>query len=208
MKKLIFALFAVLFASTSLFAQTTEEILTRMDQETDRFEKEGVSMVMEMKIPLLGTSSSTMYVLGDKYKAVLNVKGNLIISWSDGITVWDYDSSKNELTIDHAKPSEDSQAESNMKMLDGVTDGYDVKLKKETDDAWFFICKKSKNNPRKDDPKKMDLVISKSTFLPISTSVSEKGVKVTMRDFSIGVTEEEVAFDPEKYKNAKIVDKR
>ena len=95
-----------------------------------------------------------------------------------------------------------------MKMLDGVTDGYDVKLKKETDEAWYFVCTKSKTNPRKDDPKKMDLVISKSTYLPISTSVSEKGIRFTMRDFAIGVSEEEVTFNPDEYKDATIIDKR
>lgn len=36
----------------------------------------------------------------------------------------------------------------------------------------------------------------------------KEGVRVTMRDFAIGVTEEEVRFDPSKYPNAKIVDKR
>ena len=87
-------------------------------------------------------------------------------------------------------------------------EGYDVKLKKETADAWYFVCNKSKTNTVKDDPKKMDLVVSKTTYLPISTSVKEKGVTVTMRDFAVGVTEEQVTFDPAKYANAKIIDKR
>ena len=95
MKKLLFALFAVLFASASLFAQTTEEILARMDRETERFDQEGVSFVMELKIPLLGTVPSAVYMRGDKYKAVVNVKENASVSWSDGITEWDYNSSKN-----------------------------------------------------------------------------------------------------------------
>ena len=54
----------------------------------------------------------------------------------------------------------------------------------------------------------MDLVVSKATYLPISHSVKEKGVTVTMRDFAIGVSEEQVTFDPAKYANAKIIDKR
>ena len=55
-------------------------------------------------------------------------------------------------------------------MLDSVKEGYDVKLKKETDQAWEFVCTKSKTNTKKDDPKKINLVISKTTYLPIRVS--------------------------------------
>lgn len=76
----------------------------------------------------------------------------------------------------------------NVKALRNVTEGYDVKLKKETAEAWYFVCTKSKDNTNKDDPKKMDLVVSKATYLPISTTVKEKGVTVTMRDYAIALT--------------------
>ena len=208
MKRTIITLFAALFAATALWAQTPEEILARMDQEVARFEKEGVNMIMDIKLPLLGTYSTDMHILGDMYKVTLRVKDKMSITWSDGITTWDYDSSDNELTITPAKPKEETDAQSNMKMLDSVTEGYDVKLKKETAEAWEFVCTRSKTNPNKDDPKKMNLVISKTTYLPISVSASEKGVRITMRDFTIGVTEEQIRFDPSKYQNAKIVDKR
>ena len=208
MKRTIITLLAALLAATALWAQTPEEILARMDQEVARFEKEGVNMIMDIKLPLLGTYSTDMHILGDMYKATLRVKDETSITWSDGITTWDYDSSDNELTITPAKPKEETDAQSNMKMLDSVTEGYDVKMKKETAEAWEFVCTRSKTNPNKDDPKKMNLVISKTTYLPVSVSASEKGVRITMRDFAIGVTEEQVRFDPSKYQNAKIVDKR
>lgn len=208
MKRTIITLFAALLAATALWAQTPEEILARMDQEVARFDKEGVNMIMDIKFPLLGTYSTDMHILGDMYKATLRVKDEMFITWSDGITTWDYDSSDNELTISPAKPEEETDAQSNMEMLDSITEGYDVKLKKETAEAWEFVCTRSKTNPNKDDPKKMNLVISKTTYLPISVSASEKGVRITMRDFAIGVTEEQVRFDPSKYQNAKIVDKR
>lgn len=208
MKRTIITLFAALLAATALWAQTPEEILARMDQEVTRFDKEGVNMIMDIKFPLLGTYSTDMHILGDMYKATLRVKDEMFITWSDGITTWDYDSSDNELTISPAKPEEETDAQSNMEMLDSITEGYDVKLKKETAEAWEFVCTRSKTNPNKDDPKKMNLVISKTTYLPISVSASEKGVRITMRDFAIGVTEEQVRFDPSKYQNAKIVDKR
>lgn len=208
MKKVLFSLFAMLLAASALLAQTQEEILAKMNQECDRFETEGFSVVMDMKLPILGTFSTQMYTLGDKFKGVVNAKGETSIMWSDSITDWDYDVSKNELTITNAKPSEDTEADDNVKVLKNVTEGYDVKLKKETADAWYFVCTKSKDNTNKDDPKKMDLVVSKATYLPVSTTIKEKGVTVTMRDFAVGVTEEQVTFDPAKYAKAKIIDKR
>ena len=208
MIKRLISIFAALFAAIALFAQTPEEIIARMNQETDRFDKEGVSMVMDMKIPLLGTFSTKMYTLGDKYKGVLDVKGNVTQIWSDNVTTWSYDEAKNELTITNASPSEDNKAESNVQTLNGITDGYDVNLKKETDEAWYFVCTKNKANTKKDDPKKMDLVVSKSTYLPLSTSIKEKGVTVTLRDFSLGIKEEDVTFDPSMYANAVVIDKR
>lgn len=208
MKKVLLSLFTVLLAASALFAQTPEEILARMDEETKRFEQEGVYMVMEFKIPILGSFASNIYMLGNKYKAVTDVRGDITIDWSDDITDWEYDSSKNQITIKNAKPSEQSRAESNMQTLSGVTDGYDVKLKKEDAQAWYFRCTKLKTNTKKDDPKSMDLVISKSTYLPISHKASMKGVTVTLRDFAIGVKEEDVTFNAADYPNVSIVDER
>ena len=205
MKKAIISILAALLTATALFAQTPEEVIARMDQETARFDTEGFSMVMEMKIPLLGTFPTQMNTLGKKYKAIIEIKGEKAITWSDGVTDWDYDASKNELTITNATSSD---AEDSMASLSGITDGYDVKFKKETADAWHILCTKSKTNTNKDDPKKMDLVVSKATYLPISHSVTMKGVTVTLRDFVLGVTEEQVTFDPSQYPDAKIIDKR
>lgn len=209
MRRIFSCLLAGMLATSALFAQTPEEIIAKMNEATSRFDSEGFSMVMDIKIPLLGTFSSKMYTLGDKYKAILEVKGKKVITWSDGITDWDYDEPNNEITITRADPSgSDTGAEGSLSALDGITDGYDVKLKKETADAWYFHCTKSKTNPKKDDPKAMDLVVSKTTYLPISTSISEKGVKVTLHDFVVGVTEKEVTFNLSDFPKAKITDKR
>lgn len=207
MKKII-TLFAALLAAAALFAQTPDEIIARMDQETDRFGPEGFSMYFELKIPILGTAGTTVTMLGDKYKMVTDVKGNSLMHWTDGQSEWEYDSEKKEVVITTAKPSEESQAENNVKMLKGVTDGYDVKIKKETDEAWYLVCTKSRTNPNKDDPKKMELTISKSTYLPISVKSSLKGVTLTMRDFAIGATEADVTFNPADFPDVQIIDKR
>lgn len=207
MKK-FFCILTAMFAATALFAQTTEEILARMDEQTERFTPEGFSMIMEIKLPILGTMGTTVYILGDKYKLYSEVKGDVLMYWSDKVTEWEYDASKNEITITNAKPSEESQAESNVKMLKGVTDGYDVRLRSETDEVWNFRCTKSKTNKDKDDPRTMDLVVAKGSYMPVSLKSTLKGVTVTLRNFAVGITEEEVTFDASKFSNAKIIDKR
>ena len=209
MKKILISLLSVLLlTAASVWAQTPQEIIARMDQEKSRVDKEGFSMVMEMKLPLLGTFSTKVFSLGDKYKMLATVKDKQAVNWSDGVTDWEYDASKNEITVKNAKPHEKTQAEDNAGVLDSVTEGYDVKLTKETDKAWYFYCKKSKTNKNKDDPKAIDLVVSKATYLPISTSVKEKGITITLRDFSVGVSDEEVTFNPADYPDAKIIDQR
>ena len=198
---------AALFAATALSAQTAEEIIARMDQETERFPAEGSFFVMEIKMPIVGTVATDVYILGDKYKMDADIKGNRVLHWSDGVTEWDYDTSKREIVITNAKPSS-SQAENNMKILKSAAEGYDVKLTKETDEAWYIRCTKSKTNTVKDDPKKMEIVISKETYLPITTKAGTGLVTVSMNNMRVGVTEEEVTFHPEDYPGVRIVDQR
>lgn len=208
MKKVFLFLLASLMAATALLAQTPEEIIARMDRETDRFEAEGFSMVMEIKVSLLGSIATTVYSNGDKYKMTMVKDGTQFINWSDGMTSWEYDSGKNTITIENAKPGETSDAEDNAKMLDSVTKGYDVKLRKETAKTWEFRCNKSKDNTVKDDPKTMGLVVAKDTYLPVSLKAGKGIVSVILRDFALNVTEKDVTFDPSQYPNAKIIDKR
>lgn len=68
--------------------------------------------------------------------------------------------------------------------------------------------KKAKTNTNKDDPKKIQLAVSKDTYLPIYHRCKEKGITVSLENFAIGVSEEEVTFDPAKYPDAKIIDER
>ena len=208
MKRFFTLLLTALLAATALSAQTPEEIIARMDRETDRFDAEGFSMVMEIRLPILGTFATTVYTRGDKYKMVTTVKDETVINWSDGVTDWQYEPSKNEVTIEPRKAGTTSDAESNKKMIDSVTQGYDVRLKGQTDEVWQFRCTKSRDNTDKDDPKNMDLVVSKSTYLPVSIKASMHGVTVTLRDFGVGIDEKDITFDPAQYPGAKITDKR
>ena len=209
MKKLI-AIISFIALATTAMAQTAEEIITRMEAEMSKHdESEGTAMTMDMKIIFVGTISSRNYVLGDKMRIeAINDDGKNFVTWSDGKTEWVYDSEKNEIEIKNAKPKEKSETKGDTKLFQDITDGYEVKIDKETATEWHIRCKRSKSNPDKDAPKRMDLVVAKGTYWPVSLSTSVTAATVTMRDFSFGVTEEQVTFNPNEFPNATIVDKR
>ena len=208
MKKLLAIISFIALAATAM-AQTAEEIVSRMNAEISKHnESEGVAITMDMKIILVGTISSRSYVLGDKMRIEANKDGKDFVTWSDGKTEWSYDSETNEIEITNAKPREKSDKDSNTKMFNGITDGYDVRIDKETASEWHIRCKRSKSNPDKDAPKRMDLVVAKGTYWPVSLSTSVTAASVTMRDLSFGVTEKQVTFNEKDYPGVKIVDKR
>lgn len=208
MKKLI-AIISFIALATTAMAQTAEEIVSRMNAEISKHnESEGFAITMDMKIILVGTISSRSYILGDKMRIEANKDGKDFVTWSDGKTEWSYDSETNEIEIKNAKPKEKSDKDSNTKMFKDVTEGYDVRIDKETATEWHIRCKRSKSNPDKDAPKRMDLVVAKETYWPVSLTTSVTAASVTMRDISFGVTESQVTFNEKDYPGVKIVDKR
>lgn len=207
MKKL-FAFISALALAVASFAQTPEEIVDRMGEAMDKLENTGLRMTMDIKIPILGTMSTVAWSLGDKMRMEAEAMGKKIITWMDNDTEWTYTADDNTVTIKNRDAKKPSSEQENMKMLDSVTEGYDVFLKKETDQAWYLQCKKNKSNTKKDDPKTMDLVIAKGTYHPISLSARVSGITVTMRDLGFNVTENEVTFNKADYPGAKIVDQR
>lgn len=205
MKK-VFCFLTCLALSVAAMAQTAEEILAKMDEIFSKHEHDGLAMTVQTKIPIIGTLTMKAYTLGDKTRVETQMMGASVITWDDGVTEWTYNSKDDEIEIDNAKPSsgEDGDAD----MFKGVAEGYDVSIKKETAEAWYIQCKKSKTNTNKDDPKNMELVVAKGTYYPLSLSAKVSGVSLTMKDLSFDVTEEQVTFDPKKYASAKVVDKR
>lgn len=207
--KRLFAIISFIALATTAMAQTAEEIVSRMNAEISKHnESEGFAITMDMKIILVGTISSRSYILGDKMRIEANKDGKDFVTWSDGKTEWSYDSETNEIEIKNAKPKEKSDKDSNTKMFKDVTEGYDVRIDKETATEWHIRCKRSKSNPDKDAPKRMDLVVAKGTYWPVSLTTSVTAASVTMRDISFGVTESQVTFNEKDYPGAKIVDKR
>ena len=207
MKKLITVIAVLLFALAS-FAQTPEEIANKMSEVMEKLDDNGLRMTMDIKIPILGTMSTTAWSLGDKMRMEAEVMGHKVVTWMDEDTEWTYESESNTITIKNRDTQKPSSEQENMKMFDSVTDGYDVFLKKETDTAWYLQCKKNKSNTNKDDPKTMDLVVAKDTYYPVSLSAKVQGITVTMRNLDFNVTEKQVTFDKADYPGVRIVDQR
>jgi outer membrane lipoprotein-sorting protein len=209
MKKILCILVTLVLSSVSVFAQTPEEIIAQMDQVMERHEaKDGFAMVMEMKIHILGSFASAVKSWGDKMRMEIDVKGEQMITYIDGDTEWDYNVKEKVIKIKKHDVTKKSKEEENMKMFQSATEGYDVSISKETDKAWFLRCKKNRSNTNKDDPKNMDLVIAKGTYMPISLSAKVSGITITMRDLDFNVTEKDVTFNQADYPGVKVVDER
>ena len=206
MLKKLFSIICFLGVAGILVAQTPQEIISRMDAEMDKHDKEGLIMTVDAKIPILGTMTTKTYTLGNKARVEANMMGVDVITWTDGNTSWTYNSKKNEVEI--SKQGESPESEGDAEMFNGITDGYDVTIDKETATTWIILCKKSKSNKDKDAPKKMELVVAKGTYMPVSLKTKISGIGITMRNISFGVTEKQVTFNANDYPGATIVDKR
>ena len=205
----IIALGSLLVAGMQAGAQTTDEILSRMEQQLDRADAEGLAMDLILNIPVVGEIRSHNLVLGDKARVEVSKEGKTSINYSDtalGLT-WTYDPAANEVTIENKKSSSEDSG-SDGKIMRGVRDGYNVILKEETADAWIFVCKKSKSNKEKNDPKKMDLAVSKATYLPLYIRAKKSVFKMSFENVAIGVNEDQVTFRESDYPGVKVVDKR
>ena len=195
----------------SAFAQTAPEIVSRMEQEVTKQKENGMALMMDFKIPILGTFTTKASMLGNKVCIEALMKEYRVVSWGDGETTWVYDSRKGTVEIKKGEPVPSSATTGKGKeaeMFTGITDGFDVSISKETADAWYILCRKSRTNKEKDDPKTMDLVVAKKTFYPLSLSAKMAGVTLTMHDVVFGVSEKQVTFDPADYPDATIEDKR
>lgn len=206
---LIICLIGAMFASTNVNAQTPEEVVERMNTEFRKGDSLGMAFDFVMTLPIIGEFKSTNYVLGDKLRIDLNLKDEKTISWNDGTTEWEYSTESNEVKINHAKPKEENDNAGNTGLVTGVNEGYDLSFDKKTDDkTWYITCKKNKHNKDKDDPKRIEMAVSKETYLPVFMKTKAKGISISMENFEVGVTEEQVTFNPADYPTAKIIDNR
>ena len=179
-----------------------------MEQEMEKHGDNGVCMITDIKVPVVGTISTKSYTLGDKMRIVTNTMGMEVIVWMDNENEWTYNSKKNEVEIKKAKPKTNAESEGDMEMFDGLSEGYDISIDKATDKTWELLCKKSKSNKEKDAPKKITIIVSKANYLPLSLSTKMSGMTLTMHDFVFGVNERQVTFNAADYPSVTIVDKR
>lgn len=207
MKRFI-ALLAACVLAVAAFAQTPEEIIDKMEETMSKLEVDGIVMAMDIKIPILGTMASKAWNKGDKTRIEGSIMGKKIVTWIDGDTEWEYNSDEKQVRIRHHDTSKQTQEQSNAKLFDAITEGYDVFLDKETATAWHIRCKKNKNNKEKDDPKTMDLVVAKGTYYPVSLSAKVSGISVKLYDLGFEVTDKQVTFDPADFPGVTIIDER
>lgn len=205
LKKLFSIICFVAMAGLAV-AQTPQEIISRMEAEMNKHDKEGLIMTVDAKVPILGTMTTKTYTLGTKARFEASMMGVDVVTWTDGHSSWTYDSKKNEVEI--RKQDGDVETEGDAEMFNGITEGYDVSINKETATTWNLLCKKSKSNKDKDAPKKMELVVAKGSYMPVSLKTKLSGIGITMRNISFGVTEKQVTFNAKDYPGVTIVDKR
>ena len=58
------------------------------------------------------------------------------------------------------------------------------------------------------DAKEMELTVSKANYLPLRLSTKTLLASVNIENYTIGVTEDRVTFDPAAYPGATVIDKR
>ena len=211
MRRILCFASALVWALTA-FAQTGIEIVNRMNETLKAHDSEGVSMFIDVKIPIVGVISTRTMHVGNKTRMEFEVSDNKIIVFMEDTTQWIYLPQKNEVAITSSAEMSinNPAAESGMYigMFDDVSDGYDISIKSENLVKWELLCKKKRNNPDKDAPKNITLVVRKETYIPISLSTKMMGVTCTMRDFTFGITEKDVTFNEADYPGVTIVDNR
>ena len=207
-KHIVMALAATLIAGTMLSAQTPEEIVQKMSTEMQRGEAEGFAMDLSIKMPIIGTVTAHNLINGKKLKSTIVGKDRISVSWSDPTTKWEYESTTGEITISSKDSPTAENNDTDYGIPDGIVDGYKLKLRKETPEAWYILCKKARDNKDKDDPKKMELVVSKATYLPVCISSKRSLISVMIENYTLGVPESSVTFNPDEFPEAKIIDKR
>ena len=134
-------------------------------------------MVVEVKLPVLGTMSTKSYMLGSKCRMEATMKDITLVYWYDETTERIYDSKSNEIKVKALKGDKKSGNGSEKELLEGISEGYDLSLEKETDTEWQIRCKKAKSNSDKDAPKSILLTVSKKNYLPLSISTKVSGIR-------------------------------
>ena len=96
----------------------------------------------------------------------------------------------------------------NIGLFNDVAEGYDISIKSENLVKWELACKKKRSHPDKDAPKNITIEVRKETYHPLSFSSKIMGLTFTMRDFTFGVSEDQVVFNPDNFPGVRIVEQQ
>ena len=203
MKRLITIIVFMVIALSAL-AQTPQEIVSRMEDVMNANESRGIIMLVDIKMPLIGTITSKIYTLGDKTYTKGGMLGQRAYTWTDPETTYVYYPDNNEIVIEDTEEDTDTETQ----MFDSISDGYDLVLTSENQRAWHIRGRKKKDNKEKDAPKKLEIVISKADYRPLSLTAKDTFMTMTLHGVSFGVNPEKVTFDMKKHAGAKVTDQR
>lgn len=194
------------------FAQTGAEIIDRMNERINSRSGDGISLVVDVKIPVLGAVVTKTAMLGEKSRLDMKMKEHNVVTFTQKDTLWIYTAETNSIIITNdtlmAKASSSNQGGMDMDMFGDLTEGYDITIKSQNLVKWELACKRKRSNKDDDAPKNITLEVRKETYEPISMSTKMMGINCTMHDFKFGISEKEVTFNEADFPGVTIVDQR
>lgn len=204
-------MFALVWAMAA-FSQTGAEIIDRMNERINSRSGDGISLVVDVKVPVLGAIATKTAVLGEKRRLDVKMKEHNVITFSEKDTIWIYTEETNSIIISNdsvmAQSKSSNQGGMNVDIFGDLTEGYDITIKSQNLVKWELACKRKKSNKDDDSPKNMTLEVRKETYEPISMSTKMMGINCTMHDFKFGISEKEVTFNEADFPGVTIVDQR
>ena len=211
MKKTLCLLFALVWAMAA-FSQTGAEIIDRMNERINSRAGDGISLIVDVKVPVLGAVATKTAVLGEKRRLEVKMKEHNVITFSEKDTIWIYTEETNSIIISNdsvmAQSKSSNQGGMNVDIFGDLTEGYDITIKSQNLVKWELACKRKRSNKDDDAPKNMTLEVRKETYEPISMSTKMMGINCTMHDFKFGISEKEVTFNEADFPGVTIVDNR
>ena len=204
-------MFALVWAMAA-FSQTGAEIIDRMNERINSRTGDGISLIVDVKVPVLGAVATKKAVLGEKRRLDVKMKEHNVITFSEKDTIWIYTEETNSIIISNdsvmAQAKSSNQGGMDVDMFGDLTEGYDITIKSQNLVKWELSCKRKRSNKDDDAPKNITLEVRKETYEPISMSTKMMGINCTMHDFKFGISEKEVTFNEADFPGVTIVDNR
>ena len=188
--------FAIAFLSATMtFAQTGAEIVNRMNERINARRSEGISVIAEVKIPIVGTVSTKTSALGDRKRVDVRMKERDVITFSQQDTTWIYTVQDNSVLITTdtiMSKVNSSNPEGNIDMFGDIVEVYNITIKSQNLVKWELVCKRKKGNKDDDYPKNITLEVRKDTYELISMTTKMMGISMVMRDLKFGLTQKDI----------------